>query len=198
MATSAVAARRPTRNGPIRSARRPTSGPATAPSAAPTISAAPMCQVGTPFPCRCRGTSRSIAPSEMGSIDREDDGRQHEAVAQHGAERADVAVLGRDLDADGRAPGQRIVSAAAPARQENASSGEVAWAKEPTPGPIRPGREQAHDDAGLAAEAIARRVGREPGHRRRPGDACRAALQRRERGRARSRWARARTRASRP
>ena len=68
MTASATAAPRPTRSGPMRWALLPASGPEIAPNAAPIMSAAPMCHVGTPCECRWRGTSRSIAPSDTGSI----------------------------------------------------------------------------------------------------------------------------------
>ena len=83
--------------------------------------------------------------------DREHDGGQHEAVAQHRSERADVAVLGRDRDAGRRAPGQRDRERrgggqAREREQRRGGMGERADAR-PDHGARR---EEAHDDARLA------------------------------------------------
>ena len=93
-------------NSPARPSLRrvaPTSGPATAPSAAPTIeSAAPMCQVGARVPVRVPRNEAGQDGAERYRIDdREQDGRQHEPVAQHGPERARVAVLRWDFTPTG-------------------------------------------------------------------------------------------------
>ena len=78
-----------------------------------------------------------MAPSEIGSITESRIAASTRRLRSTEPMRAHVAVLGRDrARRPARARPSGIVSAAAPARHVNASSGEVACANEPTPGPI--------------------------------------------------------------
>ena len=168
----------PTGAGPMRSTTRPAMGPTAAPSTAPAAKQIAITSTEVPLLPRPSGTSRSTAPKAQRSI------RLMAMAAIVAGCRAPRAI-----------EAQRRDSPAATARPVGASSGEHD-AHEADGGDQpeceagaggggegadagagdRPGREQAHHDAGLAAAVAGRGVVGDPGHGGRPDRAAGEAL----------------------